>query len=219
MVGGLEVSEERDQVAFQGVSLQSPHDGRPLVTDLTFSVPFGTRVLISGSNEDAKVALFRATAGIWSAGSGKIIRPPFGEIYFLPERPYLPHVTLRELLVRTGHEHEISDERIIADLCALNLEAVLTRAGDLDTPHEWNDMLSLGEQQLIAFARLFLRRPDSPSWKGSATRLARRMWTRCWSCCPAVRSATSPPAGTASVTATTGWKTTTRCWNWTRCWS
>lgn len=155
----IEISEEDGRVAHEGLTLLSPHDGRSLVTDLSISTPCGTRLLISGPNEDAKMALFRATAGIWNCGWGQIVRPPFGTIYFLPERPYLPSVTLRELLIRTGQEDEISNERIMIDLHALNLEPVLARAGGLDIPHEWNDMLSLSEQQLLAFARLLLAAP------------------------------------------------------------
>lgn len=156
----ISISEEDlGQIAFRELTLLSPHDGRPLINNLSLTVPSGTRLLISGNNEDAKVALFRATAGIWHSGHGHIVRPPFGHIYFLPERPYLPAVTLRELLVRTGHEQEISDERILADLQALNLQAVLARINDLDTPYDWKNLLSLDEQQRLAFTRLFLAQP------------------------------------------------------------
>jgi putative ATP-binding cassette transporter len=156
----IEIREEdRGQVSFHELTLLSPHDGRPLLNKLSLTVPSGTRLLISGNNEDAKVALFRATAGIWHSGHGQIVRPPFGHIYFLPERPYLPAVTLRELLVRTGHEQEISDEIILTDLHALNLEQILARVDDLDTPYDWKNLLSLDEQQMLAFLRLFLAKP------------------------------------------------------------
>ncbi|TAN49106.1 MAG: ABC transporter ATP-binding protein/permease [Methylococcaceae bacterium] len=155
----IEITEENDHVEHKHLTLLSPHDGRKLVKDLTVRVPFGTRLLISGPNEDAKMALFRATAGIWSGGEGQIVRPPFGQIYFLPERPYLPSVTLRELLVRTGQEEDVADELLIAELRALRIDSVIKRAGGFDVAHNWKDILSLGEQQLLAFVRLVLVSP------------------------------------------------------------
>jgi putative ATP-binding cassette transporter len=67
------------------------------------------RVLVRGPNEAARVALFRATAGIWVRGEGRIVRPPLDAIFFLPQQPYLTPGTLRHLLVRTEQETEISD--------------------------------------------------------------------------------------------------------------
>lgn len=148
-----------DRVAFKGLTLVSPQDGRTLIKKLTASVDVGKRLLISGSNEDAKIALFRATAAMWNNGKGHIYRPEPRQIYFLPERPYLPPGTLRDLLVRTGEENTVSEEHILAILHTLKLDQVIERAGGLDTQHDWHDMFSLSEQQLIAFARLFLAAP------------------------------------------------------------
>src|SRR5207245_2532057 len=78
--------------------------------NLTAEIPHGTRVLVFGSNEAARIALFRATAGIWSAGTGTLLRPPLDAIFFLPQRPYLPPGTLRDLLIRTGQAHRRSTQ-------------------------------------------------------------------------------------------------------------
>lgn len=156
----IEVVEDHGRIAFERVTLISPEDGRPLLKELTVSVPLGTRLLILGPNKAAKAALFRATAGIWDTGSGKIIRPGFDHIRFLPERPYLYPGTLRELLVRSGDEHHIPDERIMGVLDALHLEGVLKRAGGLDAEQDWARILSLDEEQLLAFTRLILAEPQ-----------------------------------------------------------
>lgn len=146
-------------LAYEGLSLLAP-DGHPLISGLAVKVEHGTRLLISGPNEDAKGALFRATAGIWSGGGeGHIIRPSPRQIYFLPERPYLPPGTLRDLLIRTGEEANVPDEKILRVLQTLHLEALLERLGGLDAQADWHDALSLGEQQLLAFARLLLAEP------------------------------------------------------------
>ncbi len=161
-VSDIEVSREEEggRIAYERLTLRSPRDGRIVIKELSVTIPVGMRLLITGPNGTAKVALFRATAGIWRAGEGKIIRPRLRRLLFLPERPYLPPGTLRELLLRTGQEHVISDERILATLYALDIERVVTRAGGLDVEKDWDDILSLGEQQLLAFARLLLAVPQ-----------------------------------------------------------
>ncbi len=155
----IEIREEDSRIAYERLTLRSPRDGRLLVKDLSVSVPYRTRLLILGPNETAKVALFRATAGMWDAGEGLIIRPGLEQILFLPERPYTPPGTLRELLLPTGQENAASDDRIRATLRLLDLEAVLARAANLDAEQDWDDILSLGEQQLLGFARVLLAAP------------------------------------------------------------
>jgi len=150
---------EGEHVAYVGLSLLAPSDGRLLIKDLTVSIAPGIRVLVIGPSEEAKVALFRATAGIWDSGTGRIVRPRSNQIYFLPERPYLPPGTLRELLVRSGKDESIPENRILAAVRALDLEPILVRSGGLDVERDWDHMLSLREQQRLAFARLLLAAP------------------------------------------------------------
>jgi len=156
---GIEVREESGRLAYEHLTLHSPRDGRVLVADLSITIARGTRLLVLGSDDTAKVALFRATASMWDAGVGRIIRPGLEDILFLPERPYMPPGTLREGLVRTRHDADVSDERIVNTLHELGLDAVLKRAGGLDVEKDWDDILSLGEQQQLAFARLILAAP------------------------------------------------------------
>jgi putative ATP-binding cassette transporter len=153
------VCEEDCGITYEQLTLLSQVDNHPLVKALSVSVPRRMRVLIVGPNETAKVALFKATAGIWNTGEGRIIRPGPDQILFLPERPYLPPGTLRESLLRTGQEFVVSDDQILTTLRALHLEPVLVRARGLDIEQDWDNILSLGEQQLLAFIRLLLARP------------------------------------------------------------
>jgi putative ATP-binding cassette transporter len=86
---GIETSEEDRCVAYEELTLLSPLDSQPVLKDLSISIPFGSRVLISGSSETGRLALFRATAGLWNSGKGRILRPaqpaypfwPSGRIY------------------------------------------------------------------------------------------------------------------------------------------
>jgi putative ATP-binding cassette transporter len=130
-----------------------------LVAALSTSLPAGTRTLVTGADEAAPIALFRATAGLWDAGEGRIARPHADDILFLTERPYLPPGTLRQALVRTGREQALADARILEVLRALEVQGVVERAGGLDVERDWDELLSLGEQQALSFARLALAAP------------------------------------------------------------
>jgi putative ATP-binding cassette transporter len=156
---GIEMSKDDRRVAYEEVTLLSPVDGQPVLKNLSISIPFGSRVLISGSNETGKLALFRATAGLWPSGKGRIIRPAATDIYFLAERPYLPPVTLREVLVDQKLEHSIADGQIRDLLHELDLDPVLVRAGGLNIEQDWGTLLSLGELQLLTFTHILLAAP------------------------------------------------------------
>jgi putative ATP-binding cassette transporter len=164
----VEVNEACASVAYSHLTLCARRNGQVLVRDLSLSIPTGVCLLVRADSESAEKALFRATADLWDHGEGRILHPGHEEIFFLPERPYLPPGTLREVLLRTGVEDRVPAERIIATLKSLSLEDALARTGGLDTEHRWSDILSLGEQQRLSFARVLLASPrfvflDHPS--------------------------------------------------------
>jgi len=154
----IDVQEDEDRVAYEHLTLLATGSDHVLVKDLTVSVPRGTTALIAGPNEPAKVALYRATAGIWANGRGRIVRPGLDTMLFLPERPYLPPGTIRDVLLPTGREN-IGDERIGSVLHELGLDGLLERTGGLDVERDWGDALSLGEQELLCVARVVLAGP------------------------------------------------------------
>jgi putative ATP-binding cassette transporter len=156
----IETCESCGVLAFEGVTLRSRRRNRVLVDRLNLTIPVGTRVLIRTESDSTKHVLFRATADLWDKGEGQILRPGIDDIMFVPERPYLPPGTLRETLLHTGQEKLISDEQILGILQSLNLETVLRRVGGLDVERKWSDLLSLAEQQLIAFARVLIAAPS-----------------------------------------------------------
>jgi putative ATP-binding cassette transporter len=89
-----------------------------------------------------------------------VLRPAPDELHFVAERPYLPPGTLREVLLHSGHENERDDAEIVAALGALGLGPMLERVGRLDVERDWDDLLSLGEQQLVGIARVLLAAPQ-----------------------------------------------------------
>jgi putative ATP-binding cassette transporter len=167
------------QVAYKGLTLRAIRSDRVLIRDLSLTIPRGKNVLVVGPDETARMALFRATSGLWPATEGQIIRPRLEQILFLTERPYLPPGTLRELFMRPWAEEGRADDRdpednefpeirIMDALLALKMEGTPKRFGGWDTPHTWESALTLSEQQLLGVARLLVARPrfafmDKPS--------------------------------------------------------
>jgi putative ATP-binding cassette transporter len=141
------------------VTLRAPKDDRLLVRDLSLEIPRGRRVLLTGPNGTGKSALFRAAAGLWTKGSGHISRPGAQRVQFLPEQPYMIPGTLRDQFTK-AREGSVNEERILSALRKVHLESLPQQIGGLDAERDWGATLSLGEQQLIAFARLFLAEPD-----------------------------------------------------------
>jgi len=132
-------------------------DGRVLLDRVRARVTPGDRVAIAGPSGSGKSTLFRALAGIWPYGAGRIERPTGARTQFLPQRPYLPIGTLRAALSYPTPEGVIPDDRLRAALAALGLEALADR---LDESAHWAQRLSGGEQQRVALARALLHEPD-----------------------------------------------------------
>ena len=155
----IHIEESPDRVAYEHVTIHSADRSRVLIEDLNLEIVRGSRWLVISKDDAPKVALFRATAGVWDCGGGRIVRPGLDDIFFLPERPYLPPGTLREVLLRTGAESVVPDSVIHGVLLKLGLEEILIRAHGLDTDQDWDDLLSIGEQHLLSISRIFLAKP------------------------------------------------------------
>jgi vitamin B12/bleomycin/antimicrobial peptide transport system ATP-binding/permease protein len=159
-------------VAYDRLTLFSPADGRVLIKELNGCVTPETRLLILGPNDEAKSALFRATAGTWEMGSGKLVRPGGDRILFIAERPYLPPGTMKEVLTGVDQEPVVSPGRIAEVIRSIDLDPVVARVGGLEVERRWDNILSLGEQKLVTFARVLLSAPSFLFLERPATGLA-----------------------------------------------
>lgn len=154
----IDVVESEGRLAFKDLTLSSADPDAPLLKDLSVEVPKGKRTLIVGSNPAAGRALFRATAGAETPGCGQIIRPRAHEIAFLPQRPYTPPGSLRQILL-DGRPNPPTDERIVEVLHSVGLAALFSSEGDLDREEDLAARVSSHDQQLLALARILLAAP------------------------------------------------------------
>lgn len=129
--------------------------GRVLIRDAHFTLNKGTNVLIKGLSGSGKSTLLRAISGIWPYTNGKVIVPPREETMFIPQKPYLPLGSLREVLTYPGASADDDKIRLMMERCCI------AYLGDkLDEVADWSHVLSVGEQQRVAFARALLIAPE-----------------------------------------------------------
>lgn len=153
---GFASRDDINGLVLQDVQVELP-DGRRLFEGLSLAVPAGKYLLVSGNSGCGKSTLLRALAGIWPYGCGNVSLPSGWRSMFLPQRPYLPLGSLR----RAIYYPQPVPENESADLRELLERFGIGRLADrLDEVDDWSRILSLGEQQRLAFIRILLFRPD-----------------------------------------------------------
>ena len=138
------------------VTLALP-DGRRLLEGGQASVAPGDSVVITGASGSGKSTLFRAIAGIWPFGSGRVSLPASGRALFLPQRPYIPLGSLKRAVCYPEDEAGFTDAQVAEALEAAELGHIVPRLHDAEA---WDKRLSGGEQQRLALARALLLKPE-----------------------------------------------------------
>ncbi|CUI34926.1 CDS102 [Achromobacter xylosoxidans] len=151
----IEAQPLPDALQITGLDVSRP-DGRALLRSLDLSLRPGQALLIKGPSGSGKTTLLRALAGLWPHARGMVRRPQGAAALFLSQRPYLPLGKLRDAVAYPGHARPGDDARLALALRAVNLGHL---AGRLDHEADWSRILSIGEQQRVAFARVLFNRP------------------------------------------------------------
>ncbi|KAI2617278.1 ABC transporter transmembrane region 2 [Hypomontagnella submonticulosa] len=157
------VVESKD-IEFIDVPIISPN-GDVLVRALSFSLKQGEHLLVVGPNGCGKSSLFRILGGLWPVYGGTVYKPPFTDIFYIPQRPYLSRGSLRQQItypdsLRTVRARGVTDAQLLDILKILSLEHLVDLYPEgWDAEAEWRDVLSGGLQQRVAMARLFYHKP------------------------------------------------------------
>lgn len=144
-----------DVVEVDNMQINLP-DGKPLLENISFTLHPGHNVLIKGVSGSGKSTLLRAISGIWPFVDGKIFLPERDKLMFIPQKSYLPLGTLRAALNYPGNK-PIDDTELIylMDLCQIGY-----LKDKLDLEADWSHVLSVGEQQRLAFVRAHIQQPQ-----------------------------------------------------------
>jgi vitamin B12/bleomycin/antimicrobial peptide transport system ATP-binding/permease protein len=143
-------------IRLQGVSI-TQRNGDMLIDPSDLTITKGERLLIVGESGIGKSTLMRAIAGLWPWGRGTIHVPLEARVAFVPQKPYLPLGTLREVMLYPEKEMDIGDQALANMLDRVGLSALKSRLHETD---RWDQTLSSGERQRLAFARLLIARPE-----------------------------------------------------------
>jgi len=152
-------AESADSILVSHVDLVPPRSSRRLIHDLSLQIDPSQRLLVVGPSGCGKTSFLRLVSGLWPATVGRVHRPPVGELMFIPQKPYMLLGSLREQLCYPQSRERFSDAQLRHVLEEVRLPDLVHRYPDLDIKQDWPRLLSLGEQQRLAFARLLLNSP------------------------------------------------------------
>merc|ERR1711937_218460 len=135
-----------DNLKFVDVPILSPN-GDVLIPKMNFEIKPGMHLMITGPNGCGKSSLFRIMGQLWPVNGGKLYKPPIDQIFYIPQRPYLPNGTLRDQLIYPDSPEQqkargISDQELTELLREVRLEYLVSREGGWDAENDWNDVLS-----------------------------------------------------------------------------
>ncbi|XP_063532466.1 ATP-binding cassette sub-family D member 3 isoform X1 [Cydia strobilella] len=151
-------------IRFDRVPLVTPN-GDVLIKELSFEVKSGINVLVCGPNGCGKSSMFRMLGELWPIFGGTLTKPPKGKLFYVPQRPYMTLGTLRDQVIYPQTRDEMvrrgrTDAQLNRFLEIVQLAYLTSREGGWDAVEDWMDVLSGGEKQRIAMARLFYHEPQ-----------------------------------------------------------
>ncbi|KAI8382979.1 ABC transporter transmembrane region 2-domain-containing protein [Blakeslea trispora] len=151
-------------IVFDKVPIVTPNSD-VLLKDLSFKVSTGMNCLISGPNGCGKSSLFRILGDLWPLFGGNLTKPAPNKLFYVPQKPYLPLGTFRDQVIypdtsAEAHAKGYNDDALMKLLDTVHLGYLVEREGGWDAVQDWADVLSGGEKQRVAMARLFYHKPQ-----------------------------------------------------------
>ncbi|PFH34364.1 ABC transporter, ATP-binding domain-containing protein [Besnoitia besnoiti] len=164
--GRLTIEKNAKTVEFHDVAVVTP-GGHVLLQNVSFVIRMGKNVFLLGPNGCGKTSLFRILGGLWPLVEGEVRKPEASKLFYIPQRPYMPEGTLRDQVIYPMAYEDYqklggacNDSHLEFLLRAVGLGRLLDRFPEKwDTWRDWHEVLSGGEKQRMAFARLFFHRP------------------------------------------------------------
>ncbi len=147
-------------ILIKNADLSPPGSNNLIIRDLSLSINDNESLLVVGPSGCGKTSLLRMISGLWEPENGLIQKPKTGDLLFIPQKPYMILGSLREQLCYPTQVDKFSDDHLISVLNEVNLKSLSDRYPNLDIKQDWPRILSLGEQQRLAFARLLLNSPQ-----------------------------------------------------------
>lgn len=156
----VEICPANDPVIdFENVTLSTPN-GDILVKNLTFTIKSKQSVIVAGPNGSGKSSLFRVLGGLWEVESGRMVKPNSDQLFYICQKPYMTLGTFRDQIIFPDVKSKVPDAQLVEVLQIVELKYLLDREYKLDSLNDWQDVLSGGEKQRMALARLIYHKPQ-----------------------------------------------------------
>lgn len=135
-----------------------------LVEEMNLKIEKGQNLLITGPNGCGKSSLFRILGELWPIFDGKIHKPSINQLFYIPQRPYLPKGTLRDQIIYPHSKakmvtRQFNDAKLADLLKILGLDYIIQQEGGWNEVKDWNNILAGGDKQKLAMVRLFYHKP------------------------------------------------------------
>ena len=147
-------------ILINDADLFPPGSDKAIIKNLNLSIETNQSLLVVGPSGCGKTSLLRMISGLWEPNQVSKKKPKTGDLLFIPQKPYMLLGSLREQLCYPTEVDKFSDDHLVSVLNEVNLKSLIDRYPNLDVKQDWPRILSLGEQQRLAFARLLLNSPQ-----------------------------------------------------------
>ena len=154
------IISDYSSILINNADLFPPGSNKSIIKNLNLSIEAKQSLLVVGPSGCGKTSLLRMISGLWEPNKGVVKKPKTGDLLFIPQKPYMLLGSLREQLCYPTEVAKYSDEQLTSVLNEVNLKTLVDRYPNLDIKQDWPRILSLGEQQRLAFARLLLNSPS-----------------------------------------------------------